>query len=107
MQRNSRSREPIPWRSVVAAVAIFIASLVHSRDSAFAGSRQVWFAPLDWFVRPEVGFGGSTDYMALFGAQSPNGILSHVNVFKIYAQFALSGEDDNLRRVFAELKRRH
>jgi hypothetical protein len=74
--------------------------------SALAGLRQIWFAPMDWFVRPEVGFGGSTDYMALFGAESPDAILSHVNVFKVYAQFILWGEDNNLRRVFAELKRR-
>src|SRR5205823_878287 len=107
-QSNLRRLATISWPAVVAAlVTIIVTCLVQSHDPAFARSRQVWFAPMDWFVRPEVGFGGSTDYMALFGARSPNGVLSHVNVFKIYAQFALWGQDDNLRRVFAELKRRH
>jgi hypothetical protein len=107
MQSDSAGPMTISRRAVVAAaVAALIAYLVQSRTPALARSQQIWFAPMDWLVRPEVGFGGSTDYMALFGGQSPDAILSHVNVFKVYGQFIAWGEDDNLRRVFAELKRR-
>jgi hypothetical protein len=61
---------------------------------------------MDWFVRPEAGFGGSTDYMALVSGQAQDSILSQIAVFKIYGQFADWGSDDDLRQVFAELNRR-
>jgi len=81
--------------------------LVQLPGTALANPPQIWFAPLDWFVRPEVGYGGSMDYMALFQPQSPDGILSQVAVFKVYAQFIKWANDDDLRRIFAELEHRH
>jgi hypothetical protein len=108
MQSNSRGLMAIRWRAVViVGVAIIIAGLVQSRDPAFARLRQVWFAPMDWFIRPEVGFGGSTDYMALFSAKSPDAIVSKINVFKVYGQFIHWASDDDLRHVLSELKQRH
>jgi hypothetical protein len=86
-------------------LTIFLIWLVQLR--AFANGAQTWFGPLDWFVRPEVGYGGATDYMALFRSQSSERILSRIAVFKVYAQFVEWAKEDDLQRVFAELKHRH
>jgi hypothetical protein len=88
-------------------VARFVfAALITFSGQALAHSTQIWFAPMDWFVRPQPGYGGSTDYMALF--QEPgDAILAQIDVFKIYFQFASWAADDDLKRVFTELKRHH
>ena len=87
--------------------ALIFALLLQLPISALASSTQIWFAPMDWFVRPWVGYGGSTDYMALFQPESADPSLSRVAVFKVYSQFVEWAKDDDLRRIFAELKRRH
>jgi hypothetical protein len=45
--------------------------------------------------------------MAVFRSDIAAAELSHVDVFKIYAQFASRASDDDLRLIFAQLKRRH
>jgi hypothetical protein len=96
------------WREIVKGVLVpIIALLAELPGTALADPAQIWFAPMDWFVRPWVGYGGSTDYMTLFQLQSADSALSKVAVFKVYVPFVQWAKDDDLRRVFAELKRRH
>jgi len=86
--------------------ASIFAMLIALPGSALAASPQISFGPMDPVYRPQSGFGGPPDYMALF--RSPgDAILSRIDVFKIYGQFANSGTDDDLKQVFAELKSHH
>jgi hypothetical protein len=75
-----------------------------STEGAFAGSPQVWFAPMDWLARqPPGGPNGFTkhdDYMTLFGST----VMSRVAVFKLYPQLVTWASDDDLRHIFASLK---
>lgn len=80
-----------------------LALLIRLQGAALANSAEIWFAPMDWLVRPEAGYGGSTDYMALYQPQSDALIRFRVAVFKVYAQFVQRAEDDELRRAFTEL----
>lgn len=67
----------------------------------------IWFCPLDPLVRPQLGYGGAPDYMALFTPGAPwQAAASHVGVFKIYPQWAEQATDEQLRAQFADLKRR-
>jgi hypothetical protein len=67
----------------------------------------IWFCPLDPLVRPQLGYGGATDYMALFRPDAPwQAAAAHVGVFKIYPQWAEQASDEQLRAQFADLKRR-
>src|SRR6267142_7123286 len=96
------------WREIVKGVLVpILALLPQLPGTALADPAQIWFAPMDWFVRPWVGYGGSTDYMDLFQPQSADSALSKVAVFKVYVPFVQWAKDDDLRRVFTELKRRH
>lgn len=73
------------------------------------GAPLIWFCPLDPLVRPEVGYGGSPQYMRLFSPTSGAGwdqAAARTGVFKIYPQWISSGSDDDLRTQFADLKRR-
>lgn len=68
----------------------------------------IWFCPLDPLVRPQLGYGGSPDYMALFSADAPwQAAAARVGVFKIYPQWAEQATDEQLRTQFADLQRRH
>jgi len=99
----------LEWRRIAHALrALILASLLQFSGSALALARpvQIWFAPMDSFVRPEVGFGGSIDYMDLFSKRAESSVLSQIDVFKIYGQFADIASDDDLKQVFAELTRR-
>jgi hypothetical protein len=70
-------------------------------------TKLIWFSPLDPIYRPEVGYGGSPEYMKLFGFDSPWKRASHhVHVFKIYPQWILHATDNELQIQFADLKRR-
>ena len=67
----------------------------------------IWFCPLDPLYKPQLGYGGATDYMALFAPEAPwQAAAARVNVFKIYPQWAEQATDDQLRTQFADLKRR-
>src|SRR5262249_20344407 len=67
----------------------------------------IWFCPLDPVVRPEVGYGGSPQYMQLFGADAPWAqAASRVNVFKIYPQWITQASDADLQAQFSGLQRR-
>src|SRR6266446_5885983 len=57
--------------------------LIQLSGPALADSTKIWFAPMDWFVRSEVGYGGATDYMSLFEPPASETILPRINVFKI------------------------
>jgi hypothetical protein len=73
-----------------------------------AADPLVWFVPLDFFERPEVGYSGSPEYMSLFDPGAPWPVAaSHVGVFKIYPQWISRASDDDLQRMFADLNRRH
>jgi hypothetical protein len=68
---------------------------------------QVWFAALDPVLRPEVGYGGSPQYMELFSPRAPwERAASHVGVIKVYGQWIDHASDADLQRQFADLKRR-
>ena len=108
--RNLRSMRPIPgarglWRSIVPFIALVLAYLAQPRE--LAAAPQVWFAPLDWFVRPEAGYGGAPDYMALFQPGPGQSILSHIQVLKLYPQFIQRASDSDLRTIFSTLERYH
>lgn len=67
----------------------------------------IWFCPLDPLVRPQLGYGGAPDYMALFTPQAPwRTAAAHVGVFKIYPQWVEQATDQQLRTQFADLRRR-
>ena len=86
--------------------ASIFAALIAFPRSALAASPQIWFGPMDPVYRPQSGFGGPPDYMALF--RSPgDALLSQIDVFKIFGQFANGGTDAELTQVFAALRRNH
>src|SRR5713101_7455717 len=49
-----------------AFLSLLLPWLIQLPGPALADAMKIWFAPMDWFVRPQVGFGGATDYMSLF-----------------------------------------
>src|SRR5258708_26955613 len=62
---------------------------------------EIWFAPLDPIVRPEVGYGGSADFMRLFDPDAPWAkAASYIKVFKLYPQFMGGASDADLAKVF-------
>ena len=68
----------------------------------------IWFCPLDPLYRPQLGYGGAPDYMALFTADAPwRAAAARTGVFKIYPQWAEQATDGQLRTQLADLKRRH
>jgi len=87
---------------------ISLASLLLCGAAAQSSSRpQVWFSPLDTLLRPEVGYGGSPQYMDLFQPAAPwSHAAAKVNVFKIYPQWIGHATDEQLKAQFADLKRR-
>jgi hypothetical protein len=67
----------------------------------------VWFCPLDPLYKPQLGYGGSPEYMALFTPQAPwREAAAHVGVFKLYPQWLEQATDEQLRTQFADLRRR-
>ena len=72
-----------------------------------AAAPQIWFCPMDPVLRPEVGYGGSPQYMDLFQPNAPwRRAAARVAVFKIYPQWISRATDADLRRQFADLNRR-
>jgi hypothetical protein len=69
---------------------------------------QTWFAPIDWIVRKppggSSGFVKYDDYMTLFEPKPP-AVMNRVNVFALYPQLVALASDDELRSIFAGLKR--
>jgi hypothetical protein len=62
---------------------------------------EIWFAPLDPFRRPEVGYGGSVDFMQLFEPDAPwANAASYIQVFKLYPQFMRAAADADLAKIF-------
>lgn len=92
--------------ATLALRALIFVALIASPGSVLAAAPQVWFAPMDPVYRPQSGFGGPADYMALFGPPG-DAILSRINVFKIFGQFVDGGSEAELRQVFAALRRHH
>jgi hypothetical protein len=92
----------------VRGISIFLAVSVVALTSVPASSEPlVWFAALDPLQRPEVGYGGSPQYMDLFSPDAPwQQAASHVRVYKIYPQWISQASDAELRRQFTDLKRR-
>jgi hypothetical protein len=90
-----------PVLLLVAALALMSVPVQASPES------QVWFSALDPVQRPEVGYGGSPQYMDLFSPNAPwQHAASHVRVFKVYGQWVDQASDVDLRRQFADLKQR-
>jgi hypothetical protein len=83
-----------------------VAGAILLSESAIAASKQIWFAPMDWFLRPEVGFGGSADYMKLFSGTDTDLTFRGIAIFKLYPQFVGWATDTELGQIFTELKRR-
>ena len=91
-------------RTVIASGAsLLTAQLVPSFAIAAAKKHarpEIWFAPLDPFLRPEVGYGGSADFMRLFDLDAPWATAaSFVRVFKLYPQFMHAASDADLTKV--------
>ena len=69
---------------------------------------QYWLAGVDPVNRVAKGRDNPMDYMDLFSPSAPwQQAASRLSVFKISAQMAISGQEDDLRRLFADLHRRH
>ena len=82
--------------------------LISGGTSLFATDPLVWFCPLDSFQRPEVGYGGSPEYLSLFAPDAPWTLAaSRIKVFKIYPQWIMQASDSDLQRMFSNLKRRN
>jgi hypothetical protein len=63
-----------------------------------------WFAPFPPNLYPNY---GSVDYLQLFSPTAQwSAAASHIQVFKLYP-YTLALPDDDLRNLFADLKRRH
>lgn len=89
----------------MALAAVLVAAL----DGAAVNAAEpaVWFCPLDPLLRPEVGYGGSPQYMELFAPDAQwQKAASRVRIFKIYPQWIGAASDADLQRQFADLKRR-
>lgn len=72
-----------------------------------ASAADVWLAAVDPIVGKVVP-GASADYMDLFEPSAAWPVASsHVRIFKISTQFAYLGSEEDLRRIFADLRRRH
>lgn len=83
--------------------ALALVSAVTARGQ----SPLIWFCPLDPLVRPEVGYGGSPQYMELFSTEAAwTQAAARVSVYKIYPQWVTQATDEELKTQFADLKRR-
>lgn len=77
-------------------------------QGAARGAPQLWFGPLDPILRPEVGYGGSPDFMQLFQPRAPwAAAAAQVGVFLLYPQFLRGATDAQLKTVFHWLARHH
>jgi hypothetical protein len=92
------------WSGIARLVILAFVCFFPPAGSGAAAPQQVWFAPLDWFARPEVGYGGATDYMELFRPGPGQTLLSRIAVIKLYPQFIQQATDEDLRTIFAALK---
>ena len=103
----------LPWgRRLLLLLGPAIVACTLSMASVQAASRDaepiIWFAPLDSVFRPWLGYSGAVDYPDLFAVDAPwSNAASHVKVFKIYGTLLTSYSDEELARMFADLKRRH
>jgi hypothetical protein len=89
-------------RAVATAVAFLLLPLVVA-----AGAPEIWLCPLDPLFRPEVKYGGSTQYMRLFTPDAAwQKAAARTQVFKIYPQWIARASDADLRTQFADLERR-
>ncbi len=96
--RGSRGQTRTGWKACAAILLPLVLT---------AATPQFWFCPLDPLVRPEVGYGGSPQYMSLFTPAAPwTTAASHTNVFKIYPQWIGAATDADLQTQFADLNRR-
>jgi hypothetical protein len=92
-----------PGRGKLILISALIALSVGLATTANVSGRQLWFAPLDWFVRPWSGARGAADYMALF--QSPgDSVLSRINVFILNGPFLRWVSDDDLNQILQGLR---
>jgi len=90
--------------TICGAAIFFFASYT----AAYAGEPEVWFAPMDHVIRPEIGGGGAADYMDLFRPHAPwSKAASHIKVFKLYPQFFIQASDQDLQTVIANLRVRN
>jgi hypothetical protein len=79
-------------------------------DEAVAVPPEIWFAPLDWIIRPlpggPISGASQSDFGRLFD-QPPPAVMSRVAVFKLYPQLVAQASDDDLRQFFEGLKRQN
>ncbi|MGY4509108.1 hypothetical protein [Bradyrhizobium sp. USDA 3650] len=90
---------------LLAAVIAFVATAT-CMQAKEAHSQRIWLSGVDPFVRKTMNASPS-DYMKLFQERdSWKEAASHLDVFKTSTQWILNGSDDDLRQMFAALKRR-
>jgi hypothetical protein len=83
------------------------AALIVASGILLPAQQTVWFTPLPYTTHP-VGVFGSTDYLSLFSPTAPwQQAASRVQVFKVYADGVDTLSDADLRKLMADLKRRH
>jgi hypothetical protein len=93
----------LAWRKLaVPMIALCIVSGV-------APAAEIWFAGTDPVLRKGAYKDTQpTDFMQLFDDNAPWGYAAkNVKVFKTYTQFVREGTDDQLRKMFAGLKKRN
>src|SRR5262252_5631376 len=95
------------WVKLALGLFLWFSLTVGTAGHTLGGSPEIWFAPLDPILRPEVGYGGSTEFMNLFQPDAPwPTAAAHIQVFKMYQQWMLGATDADLQRMFADLDRR-
>ena len=91
-----------------AARCIPLMLLLLSATAAQAASSEVWLSGVPPFVRQKMFQESDSDYMSLFKPDAPWAKSAQVvKVFMINGGLVMHQSDDELKAVFADLKRRH
>jgi hypothetical protein len=93
------------YRKVIIGAAASVAAILPSTSRAT--EPEVWFCPLDPAVRQGPGYENVRQYMDLFQPDAPwEQAAAHLKVFKIYWGWAKDAKNEDLKKQFADLKRR-
>ena len=93
--------------SVLALLSGLILAALNGLWPTGATCAEVWLAGVDPYVWHLMEPGVPSDYTDLFKADAPWTMAAkHTQVFKTSTQFIVRGRDEQLRRMFADLRRR-
>ena len=90
------------------ATAIFLACVTISIATVSAHAAEIWLGPVDPVTQAARHWQTSVDFMDLFKPDAPwQTVAGHTKVFKIGPGFVQQGKEEDLKRIFSELQRRH